>query len=81
LRDVGEGIGALGRLARDLPQLLRNVETVSNMLAEGGLRLHPDTARQIAETQTARTRHVRIAIWIGIAIAAGALAILAFKLL
>jgi hypothetical protein len=47
------------------------------MLAEGGLRLHPDTARQIAEAQLARTRHVRIAIWI----AAGALGVLAVALL
>jgi len=73
LRDAAEGVTALGRLARDLPQLLRNVESVSTMLAEGGLRLHPDTAREISEAQLARTRYVRIAIWI----AAGALVVLA----
>jgi ubiquinone biosynthesis protein len=73
LRDAAEGVTALGRLARDLPQLLRNAESISTMLAEGGLRLHPDTAREISEAQLARTRYVRIAIWI----AAGALVVLA----
>ena len=73
LRDAAEGVSALGRLARDLPQLLRNAETVSTMLADGGLRLHPDTARDISEAQLARTRYMRIAIWI----AAGALVVLA----
>jgi ubiquinone biosynthesis protein len=78
LRDVGEGVTALGRLARDLPQLLRNAETISDMLAGGGLRLHPDTTREIAEAQIARTRHVRIALWITAASALGILAIAIF---
>jgi ubiquinone biosynthesis protein len=73
LRDAAEGVSALGRLARDLPQLFRNAEIVSAMLAEGGLRLHPDTSRQIAQAQIARTRQVRVALWI----AAGALGIVA----
>jgi ubiquinone biosynthesis protein len=67
LREVGDGVNALGRLARDLPQLLRNAEIVSAMLADGGMRLHPDTVRQIAEAQAARTRYTRIAIWVGVA--------------
>ena len=73
LRDAAEGLNALGHLARNLPDLLRNAETVSAMLAEGGLKLHPDTVLRIAEAQAARTRNVRIAIWI----AAGALGVLA----
>jgi ubiquinone biosynthesis protein len=72
-RDAAEGMTAIARLARELPTLLRNAETVSTMLAEGGLRLHPDTAREISEAQIARTRHVRVALWM----AAGALVILA----
>jgi ubiquinone biosynthesis protein len=75
LRDMGEGVTALGRLARDLPQLLRNAESISSMLADGGLRLHPDTTREIAETQIARTRHVRVALWITAASALGILAV------
>ncbi len=73
LRDAAEGVTALGRLARDLPQLLRNAESISAMLAGGGLRLHPKTVQEISEAQAARTRHVRIALWI----AAAALAVLA----
>jgi len=76
LRDAAEGINALGRLAREFPQLLHNAEVISLMLAEGGLRLHPETALQIAQAQVARTRHVRVALWI----AAGALAVLAIGL-
>ena len=75
LRDMGEGVTALGRLARDLPQLLRNAESISSMLADGGLRLHPDTTREIAEAQIARTRHVRVALWITAASALGILAV------
>jgi ubiquinone biosynthesis protein len=78
LRDAAEGMSALGRLARDLPQTLRNAEIVSAMLAEGGLKLHPETARQIAQAQVAGTRHVRIAMWI---VAVGAVGLLAFAVL
>ena len=77
LRDAAEGLNALGRLAREFPHLLHNAEIVSTMLADGGLRLHPDTARQIAQAQVSRTRHVRIALWI----AAGALVVLAVGML
>jgi ubiquinone biosynthesis protein len=77
LREMGDGVNALGRLARDLPQLLRNAEIVSAMLADGGMRLHPDTIQQIAAAQAMRTRYTRIAIWIGVA----ALGVLAAGLL
>ncbi|HVZ70556.1 MAG TPA: 2-polyprenylphenol 6-hydroxylase [Rhizomicrobium sp.] len=73
LREAAEGFSALGKFAQNLPQILRNAEALSNMLEEGGLRLHPDTTRAIAEAQLRRTRHVRAAIWI----AAGALGVLA----
>ncbi|MDE1938798.1 MAG: 2-polyprenylphenol 6-hydroxylase [Alphaproteobacteria bacterium] len=73
LREAAEGMGALGRVAQHLPQLLRNVEVVSTMLADGGLRLHPDTARQIAEAQLKGSRYARVALWL----AAGALGVIA----
>ena len=73
LREMSDGVNTLGRLARDLPQLLRNAEIVSAMLADGGMRLHSDTVRQIADAQAQRTRHVRVAIWIA-AVALGVLA-------
>ncbi len=73
LRDAADGFSALGRVAQNLPQLLRNAEIISAMLADGGVRLHPESVNLIAAAQVARTRHVRIAIWI----AAGALGVLA----
>jgi ubiquinone biosynthesis protein len=77
LRDVGQGISALSKLAQDLPELLHNAEIISGMLASGGLKLHPQTTLEIAQAQLDRTRHVRVAIWI----AAGALGLLAVALL
>jgi ubiquinone biosynthesis protein len=77
LRDVGEGIGALGRLAQNLPQIVRNAENLSAMLADGGVRLHPDSANAIAAAQASRTRNGRIALWI----VAAALVVLAAILL
>ncbi len=73
LRDAAEGLNAIGHLARNLPDLLRNAETVSAMLAGGGLKLHPETVRRIAEAQAARTRNMRIAMWVAV----GALGLLA----
>jgi ubiquinone biosynthesis protein len=78
LRDAAEGMGTLTRLARDLPQALRNAEIVSAMLADGGLKLHPETAHEIARAQIAATRHMRIALWL---LAAGTIGLLALSLL
>jgi hypothetical protein len=47
-----------------LPELLRNVEAISDMLSEGGLRLHPDTMRHFAEVQIRRAKHLRVAVWV-----------------
>ena len=49
-------LSALGKLAQDLPQLVSNAEELSQMVAEGGVRLHPDTARAVAREQDRRTR-------------------------
>ncbi|HXC54955.1 MAG TPA: 2-polyprenylphenol 6-hydroxylase [Rhizomicrobium sp.] len=73
LRDAADSVSALGRVAQNLPQLLKNAEIISAMLADGGVRLHPESVALIAAAQVSRTRHVRIAIWI----AAGALGLLA----
>jgi len=77
LRGAADGFTQLGRLIEHIPQLLRDSETIAENLAQGGLRLHPDSVREIALAQTKRTRHVRVAIWI----AAGALGIIALGLL
>jgi ubiquinone biosynthesis protein len=62
LTRAGETLGALGKLAQDLPQLVKNAEELSQMVAEGGVRLHPDTAIQIAAEQERRSRPTRIAL-------------------
>jgi ubiquinone biosynthesis protein len=64
LRDAAEGLEALSRVAQHLPRLVRDAEAVSQMLSEGGLRLHPDTMQHFAEVQIRRAKHLRIAIWI-----------------
>ncbi|HEY2837235.1 MAG TPA: hypothetical protein VGI89_11750, partial [Rhizomicrobium sp.] len=62
LQRAAEGVGALGKLAEDLPQLVRNAEQLSQMVAEGGVRLHPDTAREIAREQDRKSRPLRLAL-------------------
>lgn len=63
LRDAAEGFSALGKLAQDLPALVKNAEQLSLMVAEGGVRLHPDTARQIALEQDRKNRPVYLALF------------------
>jgi len=78
LREAAEGLSALGRLAQSAPRLIRDTEIVANMMADGGMRLHPDSVSAIARAQTRRTRHVRIAIWIAaLALALIAIAVIA----
>lgn len=78
LRDAREGMTALVRLARDLPDLLRNAESISAMLAEGGMRLHPDSILAMSEVQAVRSLQVRVALWVA---AAGILGLLAVSVL
>jgi ubiquinone biosynthesis protein len=73
LTRAGETFGALGKLAQDLPQLVKNAEELSQMVAEGGVRLHPDTAIQIAAEQERRSRPTRIALIAILAVIAVAL--------
>jgi ubiquinone biosynthesis protein len=73
LARAAEGITALGKLAQDLPQLVRHAEELSQMVAEGGVRLHPDTARQIAREQDRRNRPLFITLIVLLVVIAGAL--------
>ena len=81
LARAGETFSALGKLAQDLPQLVKNAEELSQMVAEGGVRLHPDTARQIAAEQERRSRPSRMALVVVLAIIAAALVVAAQRLL
>ena len=80
LRDMGEGVTrAWASLAqRSAAAAAQCRESISTMLADGGVRLHPDTTREIADAQIARTRHVRVALWITAASALGILAVFLF---
>jgi ubiquinone biosynthesis protein len=60
LARAAEGFSALGKLAEDLPQLVKNAEDLSRMVAEGGVRLHPDTALLIAAEQERRAQPARL---------------------
>jgi ubiquinone biosynthesis protein len=73
LARAAEGFTALGKLAQDLPQLVKNAEELSQMVAEGGVRLHPDTAREIAREQDRRSRPLWIALIALLAVIAVAL--------
>jgi ubiquinone biosynthesis protein len=73
IRDAAEGLTLLGKLAQNFPQLVQDTELIAGQLADGGLRLHPESVRAIALSQLRRTRHVRVALWI----AAGALGVIA----
>ena len=66
LREAAGNMTSIGRLAHHLPQLLRNADAVAAMLAEGGLRLHPDTAREIASLQAQRMRQNYMALWLAV---------------
>ena len=81
LTRAGETFSALGKLAQDLPALVKNAEELSQMVAEGGVRLHPDTARQIAAEQERRSRPARIALITVLAVIAVALVFAAQRLL
>ncbi len=62
LARAAEGVSALGKLAQDLPQLVKNAEQLFQMVAEGGVRLHPDTAREIAHEQERKGRPARVVL-------------------
>jgi ubiquinone biosynthesis protein len=62
LSRAAEGLTALGKLAQDLPQLVKNAENLSQMVTEGGVKLHPDTTRAIALEQDRRSRPWRVAV-------------------
>ena len=71
LREAAEGIGDFGRT---LQGIFSHAAQAAASLTQGGVRLHPDSAAQIAEEEVRRTRHVRWAIWLG-ALALAAIAL------
>jgi ubiquinone biosynthesis protein len=80
LSRAGETFGALGKLAQDLPQLVKNAEELSQMVAEGGVRLHPDTARAIAAEQERQSRPWRMAVVLLVSLIAVALILVLWRI-
>jgi ubiquinone biosynthesis protein len=77
LKDAAVSLTSVGRLAQNLPQLIRETELIAAQLAEGGIRLHPDSVRAIARSTSQNARNLRLALMI----AAGAVALLAVVML
>jgi ubiquinone biosynthesis protein len=77
LARAAKSMAALGRLADDLPRLVRNAEDVSRMMAEGGMRLHPDSARILAMEQERRRAPWRLVFAVLSALAVLALLVMA----
>lgn len=72
LREAASGLGDFGR---SLQGIVQQAAQVAASVNRTGIRLHPDSALLIAEEEVRRTRHVRVAIWLG----AIALAVLALE--
>ena len=74
LEQAGEALGALSRLAGQLPELARRAERISadlDAMGERGIRLHGDTVEGIGEEVARHGRSQRVALWV-IALAATA---------
>lgn len=71
LEDAVRGAERMGRLVGDLPELLETAERAARSIGGSagaeGLRLHPDTARAIAEAQARQDAPTRAAMWVGAA--------------
>jgi ubiquinone biosynthesis protein len=68
LRDAGEGAETLGKVVADVPRLLEQAERSAHAfasMAQGGLRLDPDTMHRIAQEEARQTRSGRFALWVG----------------
>ncbi len=63
LRDTTQG---LLQVAERLPALIKNLDSVSEDLAEGGLRLHPDSAKALEGRSRVTAWHIG-ALWAAIA--------------
>ena len=75
LEMAADGIGALGRLAGELPRLAERAERLSADFAEmseRGIRLAPETIEGIARSEARGGRWGRVALWVIAVVAAAA---------
>ncbi len=73
LSAAAEDAVALGRVLRSLPSFLSKAEQAAGSLTDQGVRLDPETARIIGESEARSSRSGRIALWI-IAVSLAAIA-------
>lgn len=69
---AAEGVGALGRLAGELPRLADRANRLSaemDRMAEHGLRLDPETIAGIGQSEANASRWGRVALWVIAAVA------------
>jgi ubiquinone biosynthesis protein len=72
LESAAEGLGALGRLAGELPELAARAERLSAEFAamgERGIRLDPETVADIGHAEAREGRWGRVALWVIAAVA------------
>jgi ubiquinone biosynthesis protein len=67
LQDAASGLGALGRLAADLPLLADRAQRLSaevERMSEKGFRFDAETAEAIGRAEARHSRSGRIALWV-----------------
>jgi ubiquinone biosynthesis protein len=77
---VADAAGAVAGIIGRLPTLVRDLERAAFQLAEGGgMRLHPDSLALLAQAQALENKRQRRPLWLALALAAGALLVLALR--
>lgn len=73
LKEVGDTALALAKSVQRLPEFIRNTEVIAAQLTGEGLRLHPDSAREIGKAQREADRSAFVILWIAAIAMAAAL--------
>ncbi|HYE48243.1 MAG TPA: 2-polyprenylphenol 6-hydroxylase [Azospirillaceae bacterium] len=74
---VANAAGALTRVVARLPDLLRDLERASATVADGGLRIHPDSIRELVERRDRHLDRQLRPVWTVLVLLAAALAVVA----
>jgi ubiquinone biosynthesis protein len=67
LRDAGDALSALARIANDMPLFADRIGRMSEELermTQGGLRFDDETAEAIGRAEARHTRSGRVALWV-----------------
>ncbi len=67
---VRDNISSTLRVLRQLPGMVESAQSLVSQIADNGLRLHPETAREIAREQSNQRRRTnRLVLGVGVVIA------------